>query len=267
MILTMLARARSVFALLISVIAVMGGCRHEKDISTGSLDIVFKGTFGGTPLYMFENSYDYPEDMQIKWQLFEFFLSDLEILSSQSTAEAAVLSPVELISFGEVFDAATAEEGIRLTFSDIPAGDYGQLRFGLGVAPDLNQTRPSDYSVTEPLGQVAGYWEAASSYIYTKIEGNADLDGDGQFGEQEEKLTFHLGASELYELRSLPVSVSIRPGQTARLVIDVDLRKALVDGSGNFIDFRQTPKDHHNNPQVYEFVLTHLRDDAIGISN
>lgn len=243
------------------------GCRNDQNASTGSLEIVFQGTFGNDPLYMFERSYPYPDDMQVKWQLFQFYISDLEIDPANSGSSPLSLSQVELIDFGGIQTEAAAREGVKLTFHDLPAGDYQSLSFGLGVAPDLNATQPSDYAISEPLGQVANYWEASSSYIYTKIEGNADLDGDGQFGEQDEKLTFHLGASDLYRQRILPVSLSIREGQTPRVIVKVDLRKALVDSAGQYVDFRQTPKDHHKNPAVYEFVINNLRESAIGLNN
>ena len=235
----------------------------------GSLEIVFKGSFGADPLYMFDRAYNYRGDAEIKWQLFQFYLSDLELISSNSALESQQLSPVELVDFGNIQSEREALEGFSLRFDDLEVGTYSGLQFGLGVAPELNTTQPSDYSPAEPLAQVSSYWEAASSYIYTKIEGNADLDLDGQFGEEDEKITYHLGASELYQKRTLPINIEIRENSTTTFVVNVDLLKALTEDStnGTFIDLRQTPRDHHKNPDVYNFVLKQLRESAINIGN
>lgn len=243
-------------------------CQEKEEKQYGSLEVVFKGTFGAEPLYMFERSYNYRADAAIKWQLFQFYLSDLELLSGTSGSAGQMLSPVELVSFADLHSEAEAQEGVTLRFSKVETGSYSGLQFGLGVSPELNATQPTDYKPSEPLAQVSSYWEAASSYIFTKIEGNADLDNDGQFGENDEKITYHLGASELFQKRTLPINIEIRENAATTLVVDVDLLKALENtAEGTFIDFRQTPRDHHTNPDVYNFVLKQLRESAISIGN
>lgn len=256
------------FFLLSACIFSLSACQDTEEFKTGSLEIAFKGTFGNEPLYMFDRSYNFRGDAEIKWQIFQFFLSDLELLTSQPGMDQIMLSPIETVNFGDIQNESQALEGYILTFNDLEVGSYSGLQFGLGVSPELNATQPSDYSPAEPLAQVSSYWEAASSYIYTKIEGNADLDGDGMFGEEEEKITYHLGASELFAKRALPVNVEIRENTTTQIVVNVDLLRALEDTtSGTYIDFRQTPRDHHKNPDVYNFVLTQLRESAISIGN
>ena len=55
---------------------------------------------------------------------------------------------------------------------------------------------------------------------------------------------------------------------TTQLTIDVDLLRALENASdGSFIDFRQTPRDHHKNPDVFTFILKQLRESAINIGS
>lgn len=243
-------------------------CEEKEDIRTGTLELVFKGTFGNEPLYMFDRSYDYRGDAAIKWQLFQFYLSDLELLAPGSVTENRMLSPIETVNFGDIQSEEDALAGYALRFNDIQTGTYSGLQFGLGVSPELNATQPSDYTPSEPLAQISSYWEAASSYIFTKIEGNADLDNDGQFGEENEKITYHLGSNELFQKRTLPANIEIRDNETTRLVVNVDLLKALENtAEGTFIDFRQTPRDHHKNPDVYNFVITQLRESAISIGN
>ena len=42
-------------------------CEEKEEIRTGNLELVFKGTFGNEPLYMFGRSYDYRGDAAVKW--------------------------------------------------------------------------------------------------------------------------------------------------------------------------------------------------------
>lgn len=250
--------------LLLAILPLSPACLKKAEQTTGSLEIVFKATFGAEPLYMFARSYDYRADAAVKWQSFQFYLSHLELQSATEAAVRRELSPVELINFSDIQNESDARKGFSLIFDQLETGSYNQLKFGLGVSPELNATRPSNYRPAEPLAQVSNYWEAASSYIYAKIEGNADLDQDGQYGEEPEKITYHLGATELFAERVLPVSVEIRENSVTQLVIYVDLRKALEnEAQGTFIDFRQTPRDHHKNPDVYTFILNQLRESAI----
>ncbi|MCB0630091.1 MAG: MbnP family protein [Saprospiraceae bacterium] len=243
-------------------------CQEKEEVRTGSLELVFKGTFGAEPLYMFDRTYDYLDNTRIKWQMFQFFLSDLELISDDTGLEPQMLSLVESVSFSDIQSESEALEGFKLRFNDIEVGNYSGIQFGLGVSPELNATQPSDYDPSEPLAAISSYWEAASSYIFTKIEGNADLDGDGQFGEDDEKITYHQGANDLFEKRSLPYRIEIQENNTTSVVINVNLLKALDNEStGEHIDFRQTPRDHHTNPEVYSFIIPQLRENAISIGN
>lgn len=253
---------------LLLVLFSISACQEKAEVKTGSLELVFKGTFGTEPLYMFDRTYNYRDDAQIKWQLFQFYLSDLELVSSENGLSNQMLSQVESVNFGDIQSESDALEGFKLRFNDIEIGDYSGLQFGLGVAPELNATQPSDYDPSEPLAIISNYWEAASSYIFTKMEGNADLDGDGQFGEEEEKITYHLGADDLFKSRSLPYRIEITENNMTSVVINVNLLKALEnETTGEFIDFRQTPRDHHKNPEIYNFVIPQLRESAITIGN
>lgn len=246
----------------------LAACQDKEEIKTGGLELVFKGTFGTDPLYMFDRSYDYRDDAKIKWQLFQFFLSDLELVSGEDGLNNHLLSQVESVNFGDIQSESEALEGYKIRFNDIQVGSYSALQFGLGVSPELNATQPNDYDPSEPLATISSYWEAASSYIFTKMEGNADLDNDGQFGEDEEKITYHLGADDLFFSRTLPYRIEIQENNTTSVVINVNLRKALEnETSGEYIDFRQTPRDHHKNPDIYNFVIPQLRESAITIGN
>lgn len=235
-------------------------CR-KTDFDSGTLEINFKGFFGGEPLMMYAADYGYAADVQVKWQLFQFFLSDITLIGPDGKR---VIKDADLVSFGAVQTAASADEGVTLVIDKVPVGEYTGIELGLGVSPELNKTKPADHSAREPLGSAANYWTDADSYIFTKLEGNADLNGDNNF--TDAKLTFHIGDEGGYNTQIFARDLSVQAGQNTRVHFTVDLRKALDDGQGNFINFRETTINHGGNPEIAVFIQSHLLQDALKLN-
>ncbi len=243
--------------LLAAVFMWAADCR-KTDFDSGALEINFKGLFGAEPLMMYADDYPYAGDVRVKWQLFQFFLSDITLTGPDGKR---VIKDADLVSFESVQSASAADEGFTLVIDKIPVGEYTGIEFGLGVSPELNKTKPADHSAREPLGSAANYWTDASSYIFTKLEGNADLNGDNNFADA--KLTFHIGGEGGYNTRAFTQNISVEAGQNARVNFTVDLRKAIDDGQGNFINFRETTVNHGGNPEIAVFIQTHLLQNAL----
>lgn len=225
-----------------------------KSESPGLVDfsVQFKGYFNGEPLVMYDQAYSYEDNMNVKFQLFQFYVSDLSLLQLESSDEAAQkLSDIELISFEDIQSLDKANEGVTLTFNEVPAGNYAGLKLGLGVSADLNATQPGDYAPPHPLDN--HYWSWARGYVFTKVEGNADLDGDGVF---EEKLTFHIGENDYF--RELVINQPIEVGKNGKITLSVDLFKVLEDAQGDFLNFREVTQDHTTNPDVATFIADNL---------
>lgn len=231
----------------------VAGCGNDSnnDDNSAKLDVTFRADYAGQPLVMFDETYSYPDNMSLKLQLFQYYISDLALV--RANGEIVPLSEIELIKFGDDLTLQDAQNGYKLTFNDIPTGEYSTLRFGLGVNPDLNATQPGNYSPTHPLSD--NYWSWALGYVFVKIEGNADTNGDGQFAE---KLTYHVGADPLYRVLEFtgPFNVSKDGGA---INLGVDLRKVLVRDN-QFIDFRipEDTQDHTNDEVLYRFIWDNL---------
>jgi hypothetical protein len=234
---------------------------EDKAPSAGlvNFDVQFTGVFDGSPLQMYEQAYDYEDGMDLRFQLFQFYVSDLALIRSENNAESTVqLADIELISFGDVQSAADAAEGVTLSFEEVPAGNYSGLRMGLGVSADLNATQPGDYTPPHPLDN--HYWSWARGYVFTKVEGNADLDGDGVF---EQKLTFHIGENDYY--RELIINQPIEVGEGGKISLEVDLARVLKSDGGNYLNFREVTQDHTNNVEVASMIADNLQQ-AIGVT-
>lgn len=233
------------------------GCNDDDDNNSGegNVELLFNGKYGDQLLTMFEDTYAYEDGMDLKFQLFQFYISDIILLKEDG--EEVLVKDVDIVSFKDIFNQADAADGIKIALGEWPAGNYKGIKFGLGVNEAMNATQPSDYDLDHPL-TASNYWSWASGYVFTKIEGNADLNNDGEF---EEKLTFHIGRDDYYRNVSFDKSFSISSNESAVIEFDVDVQKVLADpNSGEYLDFRTVTQDHTTNPEVAGFVADQLME-------
>ncbi|MDX1943256.1 MAG: MbnP family protein [Saprospiraceae bacterium] len=246
----------SLFTILSSLLLMSVDCEREETPleQTGTLELNFKGSFGDESLMMYAKDYAYEAGMKVKFQLFRFYLSDISV--ARSTFEYnTIISDVEIVDFKDIQSDAAAQNGFTVRIKNVPIGNYIGLNMGLGVSPKLNKTQPGDYSSSHPLS--GNYWSWALGYVFTKIEGNADVDGDGQL---TDKLTFHVGGDSYYRNKEFSKSFNIKEGETTRLDFEVDLQRVLVAAPGDFLDFRKVTIDHTNNVEVATFISDNLKE-------
>ncbi len=238
------------------VLSVLSACDKDgkEAAEPGVVNLHFKAVFGEEPLQMFERSYAYEDGMEVKFQLFNFYLTDAALLESDK-AEGETLFDVELVSYEDILDEGAAREGVSFRIPDVPPGRYESLRLGLGLNEELNATQPGDYAIGHPLTD--NFWSWAMGYIFFKIEGNADLNGDGEF---TEKLTFHIGGDDFYHHLDFPGSIEVPSGGETDVVFEVDLRRVLVDGKGSYLDFRKTTIDHTNDLELAAFLADNFSE-------
>ncbi len=219
----------------------------------GEVSLNFRTSYGQDPLVMFEREYAYEDNMAIKMQLFQFYLSEVNLLQGE---ERVPVMDVGLISFGDVYTDEQALEGKSTGSLTAPPGNYTGIEFGFGLSPELNATIPPDYPLGHPLSE--NYWEAASSYIFFKFEGNADLEPNGEFSD---KLTFHVGGNGNYRQLSFDKPITIEDEKELTLQFNIDLRKILVDqNTGEYLDFRQVTQSHSNESPSATFMANHVAE-------
>lgn len=240
--------------LILAVGAVFLASKCEDDNPQAQLNMNFKASFGTDPLVMFADDYSYEDGMDVKFQLFQFYISEITLLEDVSYETGPEILDVELVSFKNIQDASAAQTGIDISITDVPPGDYQGIRIGLGVAPDLNKTNTGDYTPGHPLSD--HYWSLALGYVFTKIEGNADLDGQDNF---EEKLTFHIGTDDYYRTKTFSKPISIESGSNSNLNFTIDLKEVLVNDS-DYLNFRTTTQDHTNDAGIATFISDNLKE-------
>lgn len=145
-----------------------------------NLTLNFKAQFDGQALPMFSDVVVSNEE-SFQLQTLNFFLSYIEI--QKENGDWVTIDSSAYVNFSNLVDVSDAESGVNLSYSLAEAGNFTAIRFGLGVAPDLNAMDPADFSSATALGDAGNYWTAWDSYIFTRTEGKIDTLPNASGGE------------------------------------------------------------------------------------
>ncbi|KGE12821.1 MbnP family protein [Sphingobacterium deserti] len=160
-----------------------------------------------------------------------------------------------------VIDQAKAST-LRYVLSNVPAGAYKQLKFGLGVKTELNtldQLRFPAFYNTAGANDTKMMWEWGTGYRFTKIEGFYDTDS--------KPLSIHTGSTvagsegnqtqgvDAYREITLDLATQAQVGATApRITIKADFDK-LLSGKTNTITLSTgTSQSDNATPNIHTAV-------------
>ena len=222
--------------LFVATIFMLSSCKDdEPTLEEGNLEIQFIATYDGEPLIM-NNSYLYGFGQEIKINVAQFFISDLEIEGSEQIR----LEEIRDLNFTETNQTDDgANQGIRITYQGVPVGNYNSMEWGVGVRQDLNSMEPSDFEPGHPLRNESSYWTAWNSYIFSKLEGKVDT----LSGAFDLIFIYHSGKDELYQEVEKSVSIEVKGGETTVLVFEIDHRDLLFRGN-DALDIKAKPTAH-----------------------
>ena len=143
-----------------------------------------------------------------------------------------------------------AEDGTETTFDDlyllvspeeehyevgeVKPGHYHMLSFNIGVAEADNNQTEEDFTqraADDPLALQSPepmHWNWNAGYIFVKINGTTDADGDGT---PEERLEFHIGTNNMLRALSIESHTDLESGENeyelefdiAKLFENIDL--------------------------------------------
>jgi len=221
-------------------------------IETTTLGFAFTANYGGVPLVINEQEYDYA-GKPIRFSKVSFYMSNVTL----GETEVSDVNYVDLTKTHT--DQAAAETGTIMNFPKIPVGEYNSMAFGIGVAPDLNRTKPSDYSTSHPLGadNSGEYWEAWESYIFVKIEGQYDADGDGFDGE-DVAFAYHIGQDEMYKSISATFDspLLLEENTPTNISFSLDIKQLLTTGTGELLPL--DTHDPNNQMDVMRMIMNNF---------
>ncbi|WP_066755835.1 MbnP family protein [Crocinitomix algicola] len=221
---------------LILVFAIIGftfitGCKKSGTKLNSDLKISFQTTVNGTD-YGIGDSYKNDLGVEITYELFQFYLSDIEIHNSDG--EKRLISEIELFKFNS--------NGIANLDFKVPHGNYEKISFGIGVKATLNDADPSNYAEDgHPLSTTQNtYWGWVGKYRFVMAEGRYDSDGDGTI---DGTFAYHTGYNVSYRTLNLNHNFEIDKKSANTLNFNIDLKK-LLDNPGNEIIISETPFYH-----------------------
>jgi methanobactin biosynthesis MbnP-like protein len=221
---------RRIYTAVLAVIVVASsGCLKEEK---GSVTVVFKGTYGSTPLVM-SDTHDYAFGENIQFTKSDFYLSHVRLVNSRGVTNEIIEIELVDLSYTNEADAAA---GYEMTINDIFADTYVRFDFAIGVDPVMNETRPEDWPSSHPLSE-SRYWDAWSSFIFTKTEGNLDTMGNGN---ADLGWLYHTGSDKLYAALSTNLQLPVEDGGITRIVFTLDYEKLFGVGDGP-IDIKDNP--------------------------
>ena len=236
-----------IFSTLALVALLMVSCKPDpvvEEDKTASIEINFVTEYQNGPLVVFGEDYTYPElGNAFNVKKFQFLITDL-VLLKDGTGDATELSEVELIEFTDKTTEELAVKGTARSYDSIPVGEYSGIRFGFGVNNELNNAETQeDYTAGEPLTQ--DFWTAWGSYIFSKMEGDFDMNGDGLYNDSTDfSYSLHTGTNDGYNVITLnaPISVVADADNVTKIVVDIE--KILVGQDGDVYDVIETPTTH-----------------------
>lgn len=210
--------------------AFLFSCNDDDQPKTPSttVNLNFKAVYDGSPLVLYK-AYDYPLGNQIRWQNFNFFVSNITLLGDGETADY-VLSEVEYFDFKDNLDQAAAEKPLTRTYDDVPLGSYKGLRIDFGVPASMNNAASGNLPSSNPLRQEfsSHYWSDWKSYIFMKSEGSYDLNGDGVFNQDDMGFEHHPGTDQVLTSVTKSKAFTLEQGKAFDLNLVADVFNIYV---------------------------------------
>lgn len=204
---------------------------------TAQLELNFKLTYEGNSLHGFEEA-TYPLGYDFFLTKLSFFLSNSQLISDGSSVPLFDAAFVDILK--DVTDQTSAEQGVSIMIDDAPVGEYDGVTWNIGVDSIENAKNPSDFANSSALALNGEYWAGWESYIFHKIEGKIDSDGDGSFSTN---VALHIGSDMAFRQSTIDRSFSIAEGQDNKLSFTIELSD-LITVNGAAFDIQALPQVH-----------------------
>ncbi|MDZ7876262.1 MAG: MbnP family protein [Saprospiraceae bacterium] len=210
----------------IAIVALAFQCEKPEPVDpvvtnpvAGVLDMNFKAMYANKPLVI-NRVYDY-NGKKIMFEKLQFFIA-----YDPSSFDAAVgtsLPKTALLKFSALQDDASAAAGVSF---ELPLANktWTSANFGIGIPKNLNAQLPKDFSFPDGMADSGNFWDSWQSYIFTKLEGKIDKDGDGVF---ETGITLHTGGDDVFTPMKFVKSFDIKDNTTTKLNFELGI-EALV---------------------------------------
>ena len=168
---------RKLLFLLLPLVLLSSKCKD--DTLTGNIALNITARYNSNPLII-NKIYDY-SGKKVRFTKLSFFVSDATNRREQIVGTTSInMNGTELFDFTGLTDSISALKGISKSFN-ISVASSDNIVLGIGVEQGKNSKKPKDFTSSNPLSDASYYWDSWNSYIFSKLEGLMDKDGDGKF--------------------------------------------------------------------------------------
>ncbi len=196
-------------------------CKQDTPpVQQGAMSINFKPNYNAKP-FVINKIYNI-DGKNVRFTRLSFLLT--ETCPKASSSEGSCGSNTFLIDLTTLDDSTKSAKGFTQSLTNLAEGNMSGLQMSLGVAKNLNASKPKDYASSNPLSDGGLYWDDWKSYIFTKIEGLMDKDGNGAF---ETGITLHTGGDESFRQIWFPKTFTVDTKGTSTLNFDLNINTLL----------------------------------------
>lgn len=214
--------------------------KDENNAVANTIFLHFNNTFKQTPIVLGgANSVEATENTSINGQVHHFselkyVISNIRLVNAEGEEIPYHINDLDRGAW--VINQAKPET-LDCMLEDIPVGTYNQIKFGLGIKPDLNildEVRFPAFYAAAGANDTEMMWEWGTGYRFVKIEGFYDEDhkalsihtGSTVTGTAGEPDTYTQGVNAYRDIiLTLPDPLVV--GNVAGLTIDADFDKLL----------------------------------------
>lgn len=248
------------FMLLPIMLSALVACNKSKDPVANHITLHFKNTFKTTPIALGDaTSSTATVNTSAEGQVHHF--SELKYVVSNirlvKTDGVEIPYHINDLDKGATVINQAKPQTLDFVLTDIPAGEYSQIKFGLGVKAELNvldQVRFPKFYAEAGANDTEMMWEWGTGYRFTKIEGFYDVDhktlsihtGSTVEGTQGNPDTYTQGVDAYRDITLTLPNNAIVGKNVPRVTITADFDK-LLSGKINTITLgtgNATPSIH-----------------------
>lgn len=185
----------------------------------GSLEMTFKAVYANRPLII-NNVYDY-NGKKVRFEKLQFFIA--YDAGGLETAVGANTPSTALVKLTNLTDSISAVTGVTV---DIPLASrtWSSINLGAGIPKTLNAKLPKDFSFPNGMADSGNFWDSWQSYIFAKLEGKIDKDGDGIF---ETGITLHTGGDEVFTPLKYTKTFLIKDATTTKVTFELNINELV----------------------------------------
>jgi len=217
----------NLFLLITTITLGLISCKDEKigaPLEKGTLTLEFENMVNDNPLILNNQNYTNANGDSYNITVFKYYISNISLTKGDGSVYKIPESYL-------LIDAAKPASSLNL-LNDIPAGDYSQISFTIGIDKERNLAGAQTGALDPALGM---FWTWNSGYIFVKLEGSSP-----QSTAANKSLTFHIGGIVDPNNTIRTYSKAFSPGNPLRVRADKKPQIHFKVNAGSLFTGKQT---------------------------